>query len=734
MSDSAADRTGSGVATTLVFGVAVFSGVFLAFCYLREKFPAVYAPRLQSNLKSKLSVPVGFFGWIWPTLSLSDEHIFSYYGLDALMYLTNLKNSFFVVGGFIVFAFPVLISAFSRGNQRDLPDTDPNQTAGLAIYSQSNVQQQSSLLWAAVVGLYLLTALVMFVMFKTYQKYVNFRHRAAHLPRTKNFSIMLQQVPPAARYSLKEFFQQLLEATVESVHTPFHTPKLTKKREEYEATIAKLEHIDAVQNKKQITVQHRTGMLGLFGPKVDSKPFYLDKAAKLSAEIQTMQSGVFEAVEKKEVTKDMTSVAFVTFTDTKTPRLVGQVVLSETTGQMLSGPAPDPADVYWGNLHITGRAFEIRSLIVACAVIFLVFFWSIPVTFLQAIANLPALSKIDGFGWLDFINSQPEVVKGIFSSLLPSLVLTVFMALLIPIIRSLGIAQGLNTYSKLNRSIYTRYYLFLVFNVFLVSTIAGSILKVLNEMIDDPSVSNVVNLLATSLPQQGMFFMSYIIINAFSSQGTVLLNAGFLIVRWLKLKYLAITPRERKAASSPGEFSYPDMYAQGTIIWTLAVVYANITPILLVFALCYFGLCYMVHKYMIVFVHEQTIQNDGCLWPNVFRRNVVGLLIAQATLVGLFGIKEFPAGAALCVVIFALTCVYSNRVQEYFTRPAEYSYLALDGEPVATAELSQELKLKNAYLQPNLLPLDKEESDAVRDGSTLPPSKSGSDVPLARVV
>lgn len=58
------------------------------------------------------------------------------------------------------------------------------------------------------------------------------------------------------------------------------------------------------------------------------------------------------------------------------------------------------------------------------------------------------------------------------------------------------------------------YYMFLLLNVFLIVSIAGSIFGVLAEIIDNPN--SIANELATSIPKQSTFYINYVVIQAFS--------------------------------------------------------------------------------------------------------------------------------------------------------------------------------------------------------------------------
>ena len=59
--------------------------------------------------------------------------------------------------------------------------------------------------------------------------------------------------------------------------------------------------------------------------------------------------------------------------------------------------APEPRDVYWKNLAIPYVSLTVRRLIMGVAFFFLTFFFMIPITFVQSLANLEGIEKAAPF-------------------------------------------------------------------------------------------------------------------------------------------------------------------------------------------------------------------------------------------------------------------------------------------------------------------------------------------------
>lgn len=183
-------------------------------------------------------------------------------------------------------------------------------------------------------------------------------------------------------------------------------------------------------------------------------------------------------------------------------------------------------------------------MIVNVFTFFLVFFWMVPVTFVSSLSNLETLSKVEGLSFLVDVVESSTAVKNFVDGFLPSLALIIFMALLLLIIRVVSAQSGLYTISDLDKAVLNRYFLFQLFNVFLGYTISGTIFNSLNKLIDDPT--SAVDLLASSLPQQANFFITYIMIFSMSKQMLALLNPAGLIIYHIKKKLLCNTERDLK--------------------------------------------------------------------------------------------------------------------------------------------------------------------------------------------
>lgn len=104
--------------------------------------------------------------------------------------------------------------------------------------------------------------------------------------------------------------------------------------------------------------------------------------------------------ERQRVLKDpkaIMPVSFVTFDSRWGAAVCAQTQQSKNPTRWLTEWAPEPRDVYWQNLAIPFFTLSIRRLLISISVFALVFFYMIPIAFVQSLANLEGLEKVAPF-------------------------------------------------------------------------------------------------------------------------------------------------------------------------------------------------------------------------------------------------------------------------------------------------------------------------------------------------
>lgn len=88
--------------------------------------------------------------------------------------------------------------------------------------------------------------------------------------------------------------------------------------------------------------------------------------------------------------------------------------------------APEPRDVLWENVAMHGRERVIRKVMVFGILIFLVFFWIIPISYFSALTSVASLKNY--FPWLMDLASKNKYLQQIIQGFVPTLAVVIFMA------------------------------------------------------------------------------------------------------------------------------------------------------------------------------------------------------------------------------------------------------------------------------------------------------------------
>lgn len=105
-------------------------------------------------------------------------------------------------------------------------------------------------------------------------------------------------------------------------------------------------------------------------------------------------------MERQRILNDPKSAmpaAFVSFDSIWGAAVCAQTQQSRNPTLWLTRWAPEPRDVHWKNLAIPFFSLSIRRLVISFAVFALIFFYMIPIAFVQSLANLEGLEKVAPF-------------------------------------------------------------------------------------------------------------------------------------------------------------------------------------------------------------------------------------------------------------------------------------------------------------------------------------------------
>ncbi|KYQ92624.1 hypothetical protein DLAC_06620 [Tieghemostelium lacteum] len=660
---------------TLVINVVITLVGLILFSFLRRKYQSFYHYRYTSKQPGVDSdPPIGFFSWIFDTLRHDNDKILSTNGLDGYMYLKSLKTFFLISLVLMVLSSVMLYPTNYYGTYNESKDEEDPPVSGLSLISMQNIARGSSLMWVHLSFGFLLTGIVLYFLIKDFHEYAQRRIIFKQQHRVMNYAVFIRDIPKNlyTRESLAEYFDNYFPNQIKYLFLYYtHGGPLYKLIAEREQFVKKYE--------KAVFKYHKTNQRPLIrsflccGASKDAINTYSVKIDQLTREIDEKRS-ILEREQEKPSTQGGNGL--VVFHQRQTAKTVTQSVMHrEFPFKFSRYQAPDPLDVEFKNASNVGmKSYYIRTILVSLFIFGLVFFWSIPVVFLSGFSNLATLSSISAFSWIVDIIELSPVLTGFLQGFLPNLVLIIFMALLIPIITAVSRAQGFFSQSSIDRSVLRKYFLFLVFNVFLVYAIAGSVLGSIKTIVDHPA--DIVPMLAESLSALGFQFINYVMIAAVASFLGIGRFIG-LLIRNLKLRYLSKTKREIRATMHCGSPSYGVSSAKNLLILQICLAFSTLAPFIMVFGAIYFAGTYLVSKYNLIWVQTPAYQSGGQFYPSLFRRSIVGILIYQVLMIGSFNIYKFFYGILLVIPLVFTLIIWA--ISEYnFTRLSENGILDIN--------------------------------------------------------
>ena len=143
---------------------------------------------------------------------------------------------------------------------------------------------------------------------------------------------------------------------------------------------------------------------------------------------------------------------------------------------------------------------------------------------------------------MSFINDIPGPILGVVTGLLPSVMLSVLMALVPIVCRLMAKLSGEVTLPLVELKCQSWYFAFQVVQVFLITTFASGASSVVTQIIQQPS--SATTLLAENLPKASNFYLSYFIVQCLGIASGNLLNIGALVMIGYVGKFLDKTPRK----------------------------------------------------------------------------------------------------------------------------------------------------------------------------------------------
>lgn len=375
-----------------------------------------------------------------------------------------------------------------------------------------------------------------------------------------------------------------------------------------------------LNDEKSKRPKEKQGLFGLFGPEVDAINFYTQRLESVDKEIVSARRREYPA----------TSTAFITMKSVAQAQMIAQAVLDPKVNHLITHLAPAPHDIRWDNLCLTRQERNTRIVMVTVLIGISSFLLVYPVSYLANFLNISSILRV--WPQLGELLKTNKLAEMLITGLLPTYLFTI-LNIIIPFFYIwISAKQGFTSHSDEELSSVSKNFFYIFVNLFLVFTLFGT--ASLSE------TSRIAYQLAQSLRDLSLFYVDLIILQGLGIFPYKLLLLGNLIKFPLSTWFWAKTPRDDLRLCKPPVFNFGLHLPQPILIFIITIVYSVMSTKILTAGLAYFVVGYFVCKYQLLYACVHPPHSTGKVWPLVFRRVVLGLLIFQLTMVGTLALQK----------------------------------------------------------------------------------------------
>ncbi|TRY97622.1 hypothetical protein DNTS_004750 [Danionella cerebrum] len=256
--------------------------------------------------------------------------------------------------------------------------------------------------------------------------------------------------------------------------------------------------------------------------------------------------------------------------------------------------APDPQNVYWENLSISGLNWWLRCFVINCFLFILLFFLTTPAIIISTMDKFNVTKPVE------YLNNP------IVTQFFPTLLLWCFSALLPTIVYYSTFFEAHWTRSGENRITMHKCYTFLIFMVLLLPSLGLSSLDLFFRWLFDQNFLDdvTVRFECVFLPDNGAFFVNYVTASAFIGNAMDLLRIPYFLMYMIRL-CLARSAAERRNVKKHQayEFQFGAAYAWMMNVFTVVMTYSITCPIIVPFGLMYMLLKHLVDRYNMYYAY-----------------------------------------------------------------------------------------------------------------------------------
>ncbi|KAH6776364.1 GDSL-like lipase/acylhydrolase superfamily protein [Perilla frutescens var. hirtella] len=661
----------AGLLTSAGVNTIVCLGLFSLYSVLRKQpsLVTVYFGQKLSRAQSKRHDPfwlgrlVPSASWVVKAWDATEDEIYAAGGVDAVVFMRAVLLSIRVFAVASIICLGLVLPLNYCGKERQHKQIRDEL---LSVFTIGNLHRGSQWLGVHCAVLHIITICACYFLYCEYKNIMKMRlnHINAPLYYPSQFTVVVRAIPWVDQESYSD--------TLAKFFTDFYASSYLSHQMVYETGAVQKLMSDAERMYNMLTSIHmerryvrRLLRCGFCGGTASSFNTLSDESKSICKEESCLDGS------------DECGAALVFFRTRYAALVASEALQSPNPMAWVTDPAPEPHDMFWSNLCVSYRSLWIRKIIVVVASIFFVTFFLVPVVFTQSLVHLDKLTNVLPF--LEHIVRR-KVLEQLITGYLPSVVITLFLYLVPPVMYTFSTLEGAISRSDRKRSACIKVLYFVIWNVFFANILTEaaidhyqiSILKL-------GDAKNIPMLLAKAVPATATFFMTYVLTSGWASLACELIQPFALITKLVNIYILLNTD---DTTFTPYTFPYHTEVPRLLLFVLLGFTCATLAPLILPFLLVYFCLAYLVYRNQIINVYVTEYDSGGLYWPIVHNTAIFSLVLTQVIALGVFGIKDAPGPSTFTFPLIVLTLLFNEycrqRFQPIFFRTPAKTVIEMD--------------------------------------------------------
>ncbi|TPX38346.1 hypothetical protein SmJEL517_g00176 [Synchytrium microbalum] len=701
-----------GVLVQFLLQLAISAGFLIAFSFVRFTNKYTYQTRALLAPDEKKPRKLGKFPLAWVVRAFTDNETkdVNKIGMDAVMYLRFVRLCAHVFLTFTILGIPLMGFYYHSPDFAGAPlHSNVNGQGGITFGSinfippslnqltLANLNQNSPFLWLPAAAAWIFSFILYGALAYEYHRYTTLRQLYFHSPTFtdsySNRTVLLTNIPHKLQSdtALARYVESLdVGVPIAQALVGRNVSSLAKLVKLHQKTTAKLEKVlFKYLAQPDRPSESRPTMRIKGGRRVDAIAHLGNRLHRLEEEIYAMRSKSDDSY----VTNASGFISFETAyaAQVATKALRNGVAVRQKT-KMIAPPdatlSPSFDSILWDNIGITRPIRHSRQILATVLLLGLTIAWFFVGVFIAWITSLDNIQKYLPAVAASIRSSEAGIifVTSVFSPFLYYLANWILPNIL-DIISNI---QGVASKSGQAKSTLNKFFAFQVYqSVFVVSFSAlwaiisawvhNECLSVTN---NDPT-GYLVRQAAIGLSSNSTFYIAVIIASVTGYAFEIFQGVKLIKVLYTRI-FASLTPRKEFELSSPPTFQYATQYGGLLITFLLALIYSIIAPLVLPFALIFYGIAYIVMKYQMYWVYGNRFESGGTWWPKIFRLCVISIFVFQFFTFAVYLLTTAQAdsgnnSARSCTIFLAilpfLSIIYYIITERYYLPKSEYMTL-----------------------------------------------------------